>query len=358
MKILYLAYVRLPTEKAHGVQIVKTCEALADHGVEITLTLPGRKTHTRESAFQYYRVRENFKIIELTTPDWVWLGKVGFVLSMLWFSEKAKWSNVFWDADVIYSRDAFVLLQYVLLGRTLVYEAHTKPTWVSRMVARRATHVVVISEGLRDKYIEVGVPAERIVLAHDAVDPAAFATTFDQADSRKWLGIPEGKKVALYVGKIDAAKGAHTFAAASEFAGDMLCVLVGGESKEKSILQKRYPRALFLPGTPYDALPRVLAAADVLVLPNSAHDADASLYTSPLKAYAYLAAKKPIIASDVPALRNILGNSVVYARSDDAKDLAVKILDPQILSRISGISPYTWSNRAQTIIAALRVPGS
>ena len=28
MHILYLAFIRLPTEKAHGAQIMKTCEAV------------------------------------------------------------------------------------------------------------------------------------------------------------------------------------------------------------------------------------------------------------------------------------------------------------------------------------------
>lgn len=40
MRLLYLANARLPTEKAHGYQICKMCEAFARTGAEITLMYP------------------------------------------------------------------------------------------------------------------------------------------------------------------------------------------------------------------------------------------------------------------------------------------------------------------------------
>src|SRR3989344_48411 len=132
MNLLYLAFIRLPTEKAHGVQIMKTCEALSEAGAEVELVVPGRKTHIAEDPFSYYGVKKNFTLTTLNAPDWVGkLGSFGFVFSALWFSEAARWRKSFWMADVIYSRDALVLFQYILLGRKLVYEAHTKPTVIS-----------------------------------------------------------------------------------------------------------------------------------------------------------------------------------------------------------------------------------
>ena len=40
IKMCYLADVRMPTEKAHGIQIMKTCEAFADVGINIKLFVP------------------------------------------------------------------------------------------------------------------------------------------------------------------------------------------------------------------------------------------------------------------------------------------------------------------------------
>jgi len=349
MNILYLAFIRLPTEKAHGVQIMKTCEALAEQGVDVELVIPGRKTYIKENPFEYYDVKKNFSIKKLYVLDLVKWGSLGFTFSALWFSEIAKWRKSFWKADIIYSRDAFVLLQYLLLRRKLVYEAHTKPTFISTFVAKRSYKLIVISEGLRDAYIAKGIPEEKITVAHDAIDPEPFQKHYDQKESREWLGIPQDKKVALYVGKIDEAKGADTFAAASEHVPeDTLCVLIGPESPLKDSLKAKYPKALFLPETPYRELPRVLASADVLVLSNSAKNEDASLYTSPLKAFAYLASGKPIVASDVPALRKIFGDKVLFFAPNDQYVLAQQLINP--IQR-KNIQPwFSWEDRARHIL--------
>lgn len=354
-KILYLAHIRLPTEKAHGAQIMKTCEALSEEGSQVELVVPGRKTHIAEDPFSYYGVKKNFTITTRKSPDLVSFGFLGFVFSALWFSEVAKWQKKFWSADVIYSRDAILLLQYILLGRRLVYEAHTKPTFISMLVARFSWKVIVISEGLRDVYVAKGINKNKIIVAHDAIDEKDFQKEYSKEDSRQWLGIPSNKQVALYVGRIDSNKGADTFAAASETLPEkILCVLVGSGPLKKD-LQEKHPKALFLPETPYRELPRVLAAGDALVLPNSAQDENAARFTSPLKAFAYLAVGKLIVASNVPALRSILEEKAVFFEADSETDLGQKISENITKHYEKEPRYYTWQERARTILQALHV---
>ena len=59
-KIIYLANVRLPTEKAHGIQIVKMCEAFAGLGLEVELVVPNRLNSIQDDIFDYYGVKKNF----------------------------------------------------------------------------------------------------------------------------------------------------------------------------------------------------------------------------------------------------------------------------------------------------------
>jgi hypothetical protein len=47
MKICYIAAIRLPTEKAHGLQIMKTCEAFAAAGHDVELVVSDRATPIR-----------------------------------------------------------------------------------------------------------------------------------------------------------------------------------------------------------------------------------------------------------------------------------------------------------------------
>lgn len=354
MKLLYAAFVRLPTEKAHGQQIMRTAEAFARAGVAVTLAVPKRATPITESPFAYYGVEENFTIQTLSVPDFVRYGPLGFMTSLMWFSEVLKWQRVFWDAQYIYSRDAGLLLQYLLLGRKLVYEAHTKPTFVSTIVARRAYRVVVISEGLFEAYAARGVAPERMVVAHDAVADDIFKKTLTQSEARACYGVPDDLPVALYVGRLDTAKGAHILAAAAKLvAGSWRVVMAGTGPVHDSM---RYPGVLFLGETPYRELSQVLATADVLVIPNSATDIDASRYTSPLKAFAYLATGKPILASNVPALSVILKDSATYFEPDSETSLAEALMDPRTRAKTIQYVPYTWSERAGRIIDHLTKP--
>ena len=352
MRICYLAFVRLPTEKAHGLQIVKTCEALAKQGSDIELLVPGRATAITQDPFSYYGA-DTFPITTLHTPDWVRWGKLGFILSLAWFAETAQSHPSFKKADIIYSRDALLLFRYLFSGRKLVYEAHTKPTIISKIVAQHVQQIVVISEGLRDTYNEIGISHEKITVAHDAIDPKAFTPSPISDHERKVLGLPSGLTIALYVGRIDEAKGAQVFAEVSTLVPDnFLIVLVGG-GPLKDELVRSYPKAVFLPETPYRDIARILSVGDMLVLPNSAHDADTALYTSPLKAFAYLAAKKPIVASNVPSLRAIFGDEVRYAQPDNAKDLAEVLINPATRSYVPQLEPNTWDMRANVILSAL-----
>src|SRR3989338_2603983 len=74
-KLVYVANLRLPTEKAYGIQITKTCEALADSGLEVTLISPKRKNpNIKENIFDYYSVKKIFSDKLVDAPDFYWPG--------------------------------------------------------------------------------------------------------------------------------------------------------------------------------------------------------------------------------------------------------------------------------------------
>jgi len=101
-------------------------------------------------------------------------------------------------------------------------------------------------------------------------------------------------------------------------------------------------------------LPRVLTAADVLVLPNSAKDENAAKYTSPLKAFAYLASGKPIVASDVPALHEVLKDNALFVEPNSPGKLADALRIPLRNDKVESARVYIWSDRAKAILASLR----
>jgi glycosyltransferase involved in cell wall biosynthesis len=90
-----------------------------------------------------------------------------------------------------------------------------------------------------------------------------------------------------------------------------------------------------------------------------------SRYTSPLKLYEYLAAGRPIVASDVPAVREVVadGTTAILVPPDDPQALADGIARllaaPVIAERIGAagrawVRGRTWDARAAAILAFVR----
>lgn len=363
-KILYMANIRLPTEKAHGLQIMKTCEALAFAGADVELVVPRRKNSIIEDAFSYYGIRTRFPVTTIGVPDTVAYGMLGFLLESFVFAYRAALLARRRKYDILYSRDELALRVAHTMGcENIVWESHAG-SWniFARGVARAAKRVVVISDGLKDLYAARGVAAKKLIVARDGIDLTDFARTESMTEARTRLGLPQDEKIVLYAGRLDGWKGSVTMLKAARFLpeGARLAV-IGGEPEQVEILREKYPSVLFLDYRPYSELPQNMAAADALVLPNTARDIISSHFTSPLKLFAYMTSGKPIIASDLPSIREVLDDSCAYFFTPDSpQDLA------QAVERVLGDAEsahergrvarqkgeaYSWNARAVRILA-------
>jgi len=118
-------------------------------------------------------------------------------------------------------------------------------------------------------------------------------------------------------------------------------------------------QCLFVNHQPYLKVVKYMKAMDALVIPfpNAPHYA---FYASPLKLFEYMAAGRPIIASDLPALREILNDkNALFFKPENIDDLAraVKMLKLSQtlcyhLSRqaLSDVKNYTWRTRVEKIL--------
>jgi glycosyltransferase involved in cell wall biosynthesis len=362
MKLLYAANIRLPTEKAHGVQIMKMCEAFADVGVEVELVVPRRKNHLTSDPFDYYVVKRNFTITYVTAWYSPSLGRVGFWLTSFLFAERV--ASRVWQTkpDIVYSRDEFTLINLYLWRVKCVWETHTG-AWnlLIRLGMRRFFKVVTISKGLADMYIGKGIDPKKIVTAHDGVDLKQFEVTVDTKSVKERLQVPLDKKIVLYIGHLYGWKGVDALLEASRLLSpDAQVVIIGGTDTEVSILAKKYPDVIFVGYRPYTELPANQKIGDVLVIPNSAKSVVSRLYTSPLKLFAHMASGVPIVASDLPSIREVLSeHSACLVGSDNPEAFAdgiTQVLSDKVLARqlsdraFSEIKKYTWHQRAQRII--------
>jgi glycosyltransferase involved in cell wall biosynthesis len=114
---------------------------------------------------------------------------------------------------------------------------------------------------------------------------------------------------------------------------------------------------------PYDRVPSVLAEASVALLPLP-DEPVARLFTSPLKLFDYMAAGVPIVASDLPALREVLRHeqNALLATPGDPESFANAIrrilADSELASRLGAqaradVHGHSWDARANALLSFL-----
>lgn len=357
MKIVYVANIRLPTEKAHGAQVMKTCEAFAQLGHDVELIVPDRASVIVEDPFEYYGLTARFPVRRLPVRDTVGrYGRLGFYIESISFIYAVRRYLHRASSDLLYGRDEHIL---AFLGGPYVWESHTG-AWnvAARSVAHRARRIVAISQGLKDFYVAKGVAAEKIVVAHDGVDVELFLHPVSRGEARARLGLPASATIAMYIGRLDGWKGVDTLLEASKLLNnEVIVVIVGGEPAQVEKLSLTYPGVTFLGARPYRELSDTMAAADVLVLPNTGKSEISAKFTSPLKLFAYMASGIPIVASDLPSIREVLDeDAVVFFPPDDATGLAQGVRHALQSDRgraeraLALVEAYTWRSRAQHIL--------
>src|SRR3989344_5294733 len=67
MRLLYVANARIPTEKAHGIAIMKACQAFVRADVKVTLVVANRKNVLPPDAHAFYEIPDPFSIVRLPT---------------------------------------------------------------------------------------------------------------------------------------------------------------------------------------------------------------------------------------------------------------------------------------------------
>ena len=376
--LTYIAFVRIPTEKAHGIQIPSMCQAFSNQGYDVTLVVPKRKNTILQNVEDYYGMG-GFKIVYLPTIDLVGrLGFFGFYLSYFVFCVQVLLRSVWWrSSNIVYTRDLYTSCLLRFFGKKIYYEPQTKSVisgLLFKIFSKSISHFFPISFGLKDVLVEQGVDKRRITILPDAVDFGRFGRKMSVPDARKTLDLPRDKFVVMYVGKyttMGKKKGVDELIQAfSQMVGngcsDMLLVIVGlslDEVKMVTLLCKKVGvpsnSVLLIPHVPHKIVPMYLWATDVLVMnyPNSEHYAK---FMSPLKLFEYMASGTPVVSTDLPSVREVANEKdVVFVEPESIKSLKDGILWVKVnraealrmaLCAEQKIKHFDWSSRVGLIL--------
>jgi len=375
MKLIYITNNRIPTERAYGYQICKMCEEFGSLIGEVELWTAKRKNEIGKSVFEYYGIKKNFLIKEIKSFDFLkldkYIGRISFLLHSISFLIFLFFQKVDRNS-IIYSRNVEIAFLFSLKKYKVIYEAHSWPeskTWLYNYLLKRLYKIIVISWGLEKLCLDQGLGKEKILVAPDGVDLKEFDIQISKEEARKKLDLPLDKKLILYSGHLYEWKGARTLAdAANLLDKNKLIVFVGGRDEDINKFKtenKKIKNIIILGRVEHKFIPIYLKAADVLVLPNSKKEKISRHYTSPLKMFEYMASKRPIIASDLPSLREILKkDNCIFFEPDNSEDLANKIdllfnnieLQKKIADKAyTDVNNYSWQKRVNNIMNFIKI---
>jgi len=383
MKLLYLANARMPTEKAHGYQIAKMCACYAQRGVSVALIVPTRRNALKEDVFTYYGIAHNFRVQKLTLPDCIrwspYIGAWAYWLQTLVYALRVGVMRID-DDTVVLTRQPEVVWLMRLRGKKTVYECHD---WLPKgreklyvRFLRKANGIITTNSHIKRRFVASGFEERNILVAPNGIDLGVFALTISKEDARAQLDIDNALKkklhqsvMLLYTGSyttMGVDKGIHTILEAlKELHTQIRFVAVGGNEKDIARYRREAKEAdvadqVYLFGRKNQHLLAIYQrAADVLLMPfpKKAHYA---YYMSPLKTFEYMASGVPIIASDLPSMREILDEtSCTFCAPDNAHNLAEKInfvlsqresMQQKAIRAREIVATYTWEKRAERIL--------
>lgn len=358
---------RFPSETAGALFAAREAASCAALGIETTIVVPRRIGRLNVDAHTFFDVPRNVHIAYLPTLDVFKIPivrKLAFPIHYLSFSIACLVYFLHNRTGFVISNETVPLLVVSLVRKSLVFEVHNFPErnrLLYRMLFARMSLCVATNSW---KYRELlrRFPETNVLLEQNAVD-AALLKGARGGDERQVLGMGS-KKTVLYTGHLYPWKGADVLARAAHHIPEAQFVFLGGTEGDVAAFRTKYTASnISIRGhIPHADIARWQRAADVLVLPNT-REAISSHYTSPMKLFEYMASGTPIVASDLPATREMVSEKeAVLVEPEDEQALARGIQnvlehpaesEKRSIAARERVADHTWEKRMRRILDAL-----
>lgn len=370
MRLFYFSGVTFPSSEPQAVHVIKMCEAFAKAGHEVILFASGDPKSDPQKLFNSYNVEPNFTLSLEKTKKLPVLSRYKRLKTT---SERMK---RFGQPEMVYGRDPVALSAHAPAHIPVVFEATRMPTnkaeilAISRLIKKPAfSGIVSVSDALKQALLKrfPALRPEQIFVAHDAASvPRNISGKAPKSDEVK--GRTDAFRVG-YAGTLHQGKGVSMILKIAPMVPDCDFHVVGGTKTELAKLRRDNPPSniVFYGHVPHAQVAGMLKGFDVVLAPYQ-HAAliktgkNISRWISPMKVFEYMAAGRPVVASDLSILREFLrheenallvpaGDPMAWAEAirrlrDDAE--LRKHLAQNAFGELK--NNFTWDKRAETVL--------
>jgi glycosyltransferase involved in cell wall biosynthesis len=347
---------------------MEMCAAFAELGHSVTLFAKRGKLEDEDPHY-FYGVKPGF---QLRCRPKMKNALGGILFGWRLWQWVLKWQVAHLRANLIYARNAKALRVVNSLGTPFVFEAHVLPhvpeeqAWMFGQP--NFQRLVVISKVLKNDYLAQfpSLQEAKILVAHDgAPNVVPTATNTEPNPNRLRVG---------YIGHLYPGKGMEIISKLPQRCPWADIHVFGGREEDLEVWKlklNRYANISLHGFIPHRETPTQLATFDVVLAPYqtrvTVHGGSdtAARWMSPLKIFEYMSHGKPIIASDLPVLREVLEseiNALLVPPSDvDAWVAALSRVREDIglrhrlgkQARRDFEAHYTWKSRAKSVLSGL-----
>jgi glycosyltransferase involved in cell wall biosynthesis len=337
MKILQMSRCFFPYQGGASVRTYQIAKNLVELGHEVHLLVhhPSSIGHaTLESECEAYEEVDGIHVYRLPyfRPSYAYYAAS---VPMMMFKALSIMSKE--SIDVVLSHNPPYIVGLAsykaakLMGRPLVLNLHDPwgskhhnkfeyhvGMFLEKLICRKADKITyagkTIPKTLNSRH---GIPLEKFVHVPNGADVERFEVAKkDVEKARKKYNIPKGKKIAFFVGSLAKWNGVQYIIDAARLSKDkdLLFLVVGGGRDEEEIrkLAKGMKNIRFTGLVSYDDVPALMNLADVCLAPfPRAQSVGWEQYESlnPHLLLEYMACGKPIVASDLPGIRDLLADN-------------------------------------------------
>lgn len=237
------------------------------------------------------------------------------------------------------------------------------------LVARSADCVITPCAVTRDLLRSMDVDSRRIHVIPNGVDADRFRPGDEPSSS-------EGPAQLLYMGTLAPWQGVDTLLAAMKKLlreRDARLTLIGSGRRSWLKQSQKLARRLhveahvrFVPALPHDAMPHAIRQAHVGVAPLTRTERNTRQGCCPLKVLEYMACAKPVVASRLPAVREIVEDreTGLLFKPNNANQLCHSLLElagsPSLRQRLGRqaraavVERFTWARACAQLVDVYR----